>query len=139
RNLAARVGAAFDDHRAMLVGEHQQRHRHSDEIVEIGVGGKRRTKSCSRECGGDFLGGSFSGCAADRDQRDRTRVADSTHMMMREAPQRYESVVDLDAREICYTTAALDHRSGSTLLYSLREKRMPIGNAAQRDEERARD
>ena len=85
RDLAARVGAAFDDHRAMRIGEHQQRHRHADEIVEIAERGKRRAENRARERGGDFLGGGFAGRAADRDERNRMRGADSMRMMMRES------------------------------------------------------
>ena len=70
-NFAARVGAAFENSRAMLFGKRENRHRHADQIVQIAGSGERGSEQGANGGCGEFLGGGLAGRAADCDQRKR--------------------------------------------------------------------
>jgi hypothetical protein len=67
RNFAAGVGAAFEDSRAMLAGQRENRHRDADQIVEIARGRERGTEYRANDGGGEFLSGGLADGAADCD------------------------------------------------------------------------
>ena len=110
RNFAARVGAAFEDGRAMLAGECENSHRHADQIVQIAWCRERGSEHRANDGSGEFLGGGLADCAADCDERKRARCTRPHEMTLREQAKRGESIVNLDAIESRMTPASLDDR-----------------------------
>ena len=136
RNFAARVGAAFEDGRAMLAGESENRHRHADQVVEIAGRGKRRAEERASGGGGEFLGGGLADCAADCDQREGASGARAHEMAAREPSERIEGIVNLDAIEGRVTASGRDNRGSRPQRGGLREIVVTVGGSAvQRDEQ----
>ena len=81
---------------------------------------ERFAEQRARQRGSDFLGGGFARRTADRDEGNRMDGAKPMHMMIREASERDEGVIDLDAWNAAMCRPRSTSAASGAMLGSLR-------------------